>query len=314
MSSSTRHIRPPDAASEPVHRDISIAEQRVSSLVGDRLCISCGYNLIGQPVLREPHYQMLIVRCPECATVASVQEYPLLGRWANRWAALLAAFWLLIMLVWWIGSGAAIFGISTGASEVAAQKYRNYLADEFQSWIQSRQASSGTPGTPGRVNWSTSDYQVWIEQQGPSELFQKAGGWSGALDWSVMWVWLALVIAAFVLGCTWAVALMNQGRRARLVWGAAIMAVAVAFSTISFADWYLRSPMWYWRTAARTVCPTVMVMSLGIGGLALVAGLMCGRSLARGLICALLPPRLRSSLVFLWSTDGLPAPRPTKDQ
>ena len=29
-------------------------EQRVSTLVGDRLCIGCGYNLAGQAVLREP--------------------------------------------------------------------------------------------------------------------------------------------------------------------------------------------------------------------------------------------------------------------
>ena len=72
------------------------AEQRISTLVGDRLCIKCGYNLTGQHVLREPHYEMLIVRCPECATVASMQEYPLLGRWAGRWAALAAGLWFLL--------------------------------------------------------------------------------------------------------------------------------------------------------------------------------------------------------------------------
>jgi hypothetical protein len=46
---------------------------RISTLIGDRLCIKCGYNLVGQPIMRETHYDMLILRCPECATVASVQ-------------------------------------------------------------------------------------------------------------------------------------------------------------------------------------------------------------------------------------------------
>ena len=63
-------------------------EERVSVTYGDRLCTHCHYNLIGQPVLREPYYSMLIVRCPECGTVAAMQEYPQLGRWANRWSVI----------------------------------------------------------------------------------------------------------------------------------------------------------------------------------------------------------------------------------
>ena len=59
----------------------------VSVLTGDRACISCGFNLVGQQVTREPVYGMLLVRCPECNTAASLQEYPLLGKWASRWAA-----------------------------------------------------------------------------------------------------------------------------------------------------------------------------------------------------------------------------------
>ena len=79
-------------------------EERLSVLVGDRLCTRCGYNLAGQPVLREPHYKLLIVRCPECADVASLQEYPLLGRWVGRWAAIIAAVWILVVIGMFIGS------------------------------------------------------------------------------------------------------------------------------------------------------------------------------------------------------------------
>ena len=81
-------------------------------LTGDRFCTKCGYNLIGQQIVREEYYSMLIVRCPECATVASVQEYPLLGGWAIRWGALLAALWFITLVAWWPGSSGIVFGMS----------------------------------------------------------------------------------------------------------------------------------------------------------------------------------------------------------
>ncbi|MHC4949188.1 MAG: hypothetical protein ACYTG1_13185, partial [Planctomycetota bacterium] len=107
-------------------------EERVSVLVGDRLCIGCGYNLTGQPVLREPHYRLLIVRCPECATVAGLQEYPVLGRWANRWAALVAALWFVVLLAFAFGSSASLFGMSIVSGEEACRPYRERLHEGYQ--------------------------------------------------------------------------------------------------------------------------------------------------------------------------------------
>ena len=40
----------------------------------------------------------------------------------------------------------------------------------------------------------------------------------------------------------------------------------------------------------------------------LATGLLLGRQTARGLIRALLPPRLRGSLAILWTADGKPPP------
>ena len=79
--------QPPQLDSREEHDSAQLIEERVSALDGDRLCTNCHYNLIGQPVLREPYYQMFIVRCPECATVAALQEFPPLGRWSHRWAS-----------------------------------------------------------------------------------------------------------------------------------------------------------------------------------------------------------------------------------
>ena len=62
-------------------------------IVGSRACHDCGYCLEGQPIEREAHYGMLIARCPECGTIAALQEYPSLSGWGRRLGALSAAGW-----------------------------------------------------------------------------------------------------------------------------------------------------------------------------------------------------------------------------
>lgn len=120
------------------------ADERVSVLVGDRLCIKCGFNFAGQPVVREPHYQMLIVRCPECATVASLQEFPVLGKWATRWGTILAAAWLVAMLVLTLGTAGAIFGMSVGVSTAASQPLTAYLSKEHSVWSKENRGKLNT--------------------------------------------------------------------------------------------------------------------------------------------------------------------------
>jgi hypothetical protein len=120
-------------------------EQRVSTVTGDRLCTTCSYNLVGQMVLREPHYGLLIVRCPECGTVASVQEYPLLGRWANRWGAVLAALYFIFLLGMWPASSGTIAGMAVGIAEEATYSYGRYLTDLQAAEEQAAAASAGQP-------------------------------------------------------------------------------------------------------------------------------------------------------------------------
>ena len=60
----TEGSRGPDARAE-----------RIAVVTGTRLCIRCGFNLTGQMILREPAYDLLIARCPECGTPPPV-PYP----------------------------------------------------------------------------------------------------------------------------------------------------------------------------------------------------------------------------------------------
>ncbi len=120
------------------------ADERVSILVGDRLCVSCGFNLAGQSVVREPHYRMLIARCPECGTVASLQEFPILGKWAMRWGGVLAAAWFVVMLLFTLGSAGAIFGMSYGVARMDAKPLADFMSKEHGAWAKSTRDEQNT--------------------------------------------------------------------------------------------------------------------------------------------------------------------------
>ena len=92
----------------------------ISTIAGDRLCVGCGFNLTGQPVVREETYELLIARCPECGTVAPLQEYPMLGKWARRLAALMAGAFTLTLVSVLLISSLSLFGVARGMSQTAS--------------------------------------------------------------------------------------------------------------------------------------------------------------------------------------------------
>jgi hypothetical protein len=303
------------------------AEIRISTLVGDRLCIRCGYNLVGQPIVREGHYNMLIVRCPECATVASVQEYPLLGRWANRWAALLAGLWLLVLVALWIGAALAIFGFSIGSAEIAAIRFNELITDRFAAWQAAQALASTQPNVPpaagtaqaivtgsGQVVYVSGavDFATWWKSQDKLALLADSGGWRSVFSWWVIVLWFWMAVMCVALGCMWATVLLARGRRSLLVVGLIIVATSALFGSIQIVDWLTSQPNWVWNAAQSVVGPPMMVGTLLWGLAWLCTGLMIGRPVTRGLITLLLPPRMRGSLAGLWLTDGLEPP--TSDQ
>lgn len=298
-----------DPGQEPSHRtsaEPARSEQRVSTLVGDRLCIKCGYNLIGQQVVREPHYSILIVRCPECGTVASLQEYPLLGRWANRWAVLLAAIWFLVMLLLVLGGGAAIFGFSNGTAFASASIYSQFLATKYQEHQQNLAKAAGT-ATP---LYSIQEMTAWRDAQDFDRLFQQAGGWKHAVDWYALTIWVPGAICTFAIGCFASIALMTHRRRSRWCAAFLILASAAMYSYLfGYLLWQHQQSFWFWNEPMLRIGSRMLLLSLAVGSLALILGMLIGRKLVRGLMRILLPPRLLQSLAILWIVDGLQPPR-----
>ncbi|MCZ6868801.1 MAG: hypothetical protein O7G84_04795 [Gammaproteobacteria bacterium] len=327
------------SAVDPVDaKQVKAQEQRVSVIVGDRLCVQCGYNLTGQNIYREPHYDLLIARCPECGSVASVLEYPVLGRWANRWAAVIAALWVLVLLVIWLGTSGAVFGLSmaTGA-QGARNEFRTYIEDTYKQW-EAQQAGATAPNTaPGAVNTTFATaggtvitlppgtppqvtafinrssryakFTTWWSLQDKATLVQGAGGVRAVIDPRAFLMWVPLSIVAFVLGCFWGIALLRRRRLGLLIWVGVIMATAGVYALIPTLMWLWEEPSYPWSAAERIVAPPLLVLSLAYAAIPLSIGVLVGRPLARQLIRTLLPPKLRSSLSLLWTADGYDPPR-----
>lgn len=289
-------------------------EQPISVVVGERYCIECGYNLIGQPIWRDAQYRMFIVRCPECATVASVQEYPLLGRWAKRWAMVLAGLWLLALLGALAASGGVLYGAAAAVAYSGSGEYAQYLQGHQATWMSAQDPdqlqSAGRYFGPSSVYQSIE--QQWWSSVDPDELLRQAGGWRGAFDFNALrqFVWIAPTV--FAIGIFWAVALLHLRKWLLAIVGSAPVGLAGIFLLLHIVNTDPEANIWWFSVydaASYQLAPTTMLMMLIILFLLMQVGLTFGRPFTRLLARALLPPRLRGGLAFLWIADGRALPR-----
>jgi len=263
-------------------------EERVSTLVGDRLCSNCGYNLMGQPVLRESHYDMLIVRCPECATIAAPQEYPLAGRWTNRFVALAASVALLFTL--------GLFIVTVGSLLLGSL----ILVEASIEGLRSEVRQIVSQNVPNYYGYGGSQaFQAWWTTQPEGSVFKAVGGWR-AVAWDRTFFAFIPTLIAFALGTIWSVVLIHWPRR-RLPFFALV--VAVIFAVI------LTLSYWSQRSDPSAGVSEVVWLHYGLplyagllmlGLSSLLVGLMTGRATTRGLIRAFVAPRLRGPLSFVF--------------
>ena len=116
-------------------------------MTGDRFCSKCGYNLVGQEIVREEHYDLLIIRCPECATVTGLQEYPRLGTWSARSGIVLAALWLLLLLCLWPATSGIMLGFGVGMADEGSLNYAQHLS-ALQAQAEAAAAAESPQPTP----------------------------------------------------------------------------------------------------------------------------------------------------------------------
>lgn len=294
--------------------------ERLGVVNTDRPCIRCGFNLHGQPIAREPHYQMVMARCPECGQVASLQEYPALGRWAGRLAGALALLWLAIVLLAGFGTAAGLHAFAKRAAlavvypagQRLAVAYRAYALEKAEAitdpimrqqqtaWIEQNSVETWPiVGNDFKLDGSAAAVLATIPKAERVDWKRgRAIGWMAlwaapvGMGWAVLAPHLrrrglaALATLLMLGGGVWTAIAAVRGTQPR-VWGGYYWGVDVAYDAFG----------WIWMPAG-----------LAVGGVGLFAGMLVGRPLARLLVVMLLPPRVRAPLGALWTLQGLKVP------
>lgn len=295
--------------------------KQVGELTGDRCCTACGFNLVGQQIVREPVYGILMVRCPECATPAALQEYPSLGRWAGRLSFLAAAVFIL-----------GVFGAVTitcvmfsqiplnlgrqGVREVADKIGVEHLKYQTQK-ASAASPPAGTPTVPagiapGQLNgWAYDQIEMAWWDSVDHEPFKNVSGavWE-RLDRSVVAEFLGMIFLGTSVGMFWSVVLCAVRRR--WIWLAAVVIAVVAGAMVLMlsVEGYPRfsRSMMAIQLAEQIVGFQSVWRVFAVLMASLLAGLYVGRSIARLLVRWLMMPRYQGLFAFLWHADGLRTP------
>lgn len=294
MSSTAAHAPAPAPAAAPAGTPAAPAP-RLGELVGDRCCVNCQFNLAGQTITREPHYGLPIITCPECGTIAALQEYPALSRWVPRFRAAMATLLIIGVLAYATLCALLAHALSYGVSRMMAEPWSDYATRAFPA------SSAAGPPDPD-----------WWNKLPPSRLFADAGGWSAGIEWGVLWYCVPACALAACFGAVWSILLPHLRGWRMLIVPAAIAGLTFLMVAGTWRNWSGRG-MNAWvvgQLAFHHVRPLLTVLIVGIVLLALLLGMFVGRALARRVIVLTLPPRLRIPFSFLWTADGVPLPRP----
>ena len=281
---------------------IADAEPARRLLTGDRLCIGCGYSLVHQPILREPTYGLLIVRCPECGDVAPVQEYPLLGRWASRPAAIGAGLWLLTLLG---VLAVSTIGITAGGFMAWGLAGERPVTEAVEALALADTGIAVSGGYP------PPEFQAWFNAEGPARIGRRILESPGR-DWSLPGLAVSgLAFAPLPLAGGMVLAILLLHRRPAT---AALLGSAVTMGIAGLILWFnLRSELdsgiiWTPEVAFVALCWRIVLLGMLFNAMVLAAAVFFGRSITRWLIRLAVPPRMRGSLAFLWLADDLPPP------
>jgi hypothetical protein len=264
-------------------------------VIGDRLCLGCGFDLIGQPIAREPRYGLLATRCPSCGRVAPMEEHPAHGAWVERWAMLGAALWLLVLIAMAVGGLAFTVTITIAGSVEAADGYERRIRSALREWRDMM---------PDGDDYADTFRQFWTARG------QELGPQLSDIEWPELTILIVPAIAAALAGAFWSLALLQWRVRRLLLAGAilvATLAVLLWISRAIVAAIPVEDPgqvAWVRLWAPLALCGGVFVSAWFLIAIALA------RPVARGIVRALVPPALRGALSFLWTAEGLDAPRP----
>ncbi len=310
----------------PLRGEQRAPEVTVGVVQGDRACHACAFNLRGQPIVRESHYGMVMLRCSECGTVSPLAEYPLASGAARRLGAVMAIGWLLVVVIVYLiisiwAAGAAHTGRRGAVELVAMAIAERYV--EYSKAEVAKQTAAGTPNMNTYVTWAASqpvssglwvDSSWWLAEAGKSWV-DEARGLHRPFDRSLVpvWVraWVLLLPAGMLLAC-----MFPHARRPMLaVLALGVLPVGAGLLWLLGSGTNTWGGMGAWGRTAMDLAQEVVgfrasAIQLAMLSPSLLVGVWIGRPVARRLVVWLLPPRLRVAYAFLWLADGKPLPKP----
>jgi hypothetical protein len=301
------------------------AGEIVGQITGDRWCARCGFSLHGQTVVREPHYRMPAARCPECGTMAALEEYPALGRWAGRWAGVLAVAWLGVALgllaatlsLNTISASTAVYDASAPAAIFLVRSQNEWVAQQIV--LNQEKPGTGKPYNASFVNQPHTEYGYidlgFVNDVGVAKLresFARSG--EPRFDVSRITWWVFVAMGMGLLGVAWSGVLLGLTRRRLVVIVPIVGALSLAIMLMTWAAHERLLLRTGGGSSAYELGPELtgwgVAWALAVLGLVpLGLGAMLGRPLLRWSLRALLPPSARGALSILWHCDGLRPPR-----
>jgi len=310
-------------------------DERVAILTGERICASCGFNLHGSPITREHHYNMLIARCPECGTVASLQEYPLLGRWATRWGRVLAAIWLMLPILWFMIAVSMMDARARMISYKACAPYGMEIAKAFSPYYRENRDSYGGYWQGNYDEWFLDDDSVfgsgvavdgtwWMNERDNLQPFIAMASWINQYNWKSLYSLWDGLIPLCIVGMVWAIIIPGKRYVVSLIIALLVVSLAV-YASASYYEGFLvglvtRNYYAYNTVSGYTNANQIAYMEVSLPiriivttllTIPLLIGMIYGRIAARCLVIALLPPHARGWLAFLWINDGKQPPTKT---
>lgn len=281
-------------------RDSETAHEVNVLTAGRGQCPACEYQLAGCPIVREPHYGLLILRCPECGHVSTPVPSHLADRMLAK-ARRTACFWWLLFVAVILAPAAALAGLSQSTGFAVSRPYAIAIATTY------RVRAEGT--------WSYQDPSVFCLIPGDfaatvdGAFFDRAGGWVGGLDWPALTDLLFAPLICLPAAVLWALLLPHLRRGSLLLLGGAAMALGGVGLTV----YYLvptgpGSSEYAYRLAELRCGYLIGAFSYAICAGVFVASLWAARPLTRAL-SNLAPAAVRVSLRLLWVRDGLEVPR-----
>lgn len=295
-----------DELPQPAKSTTSVSVPR-ETLTGDRACTQCLHPLVGRAIEREPSTGLLYVRCGECGSATAIMEYPSGTPWLNRMKSVVATGFIATMIAAIIALACIAGGFSLATCETATDISAGALASQWETAFPSADRQS-----QGR--WDNADLAWLATPAGQSAITMSRFNSDTIFGWGIFVGLSVLALTPFAM----ALGMVSLRRSAvfracagalPVLVGCTVfvgprMLVALALDQTSA----LRQPTWA-EVASSANYPFFAGCALIVMATVAAIAATLAPQLAAIAFRAILPPRDRRLVAWIWEWRNLPVPR-----